>query len=596
MLFLVLILLVIPISAITLDELLAGYDYNYVSEDFNVTQISHNNTDKDNNQLFDYLTLNITTENSQGNYTFNIDIENINHETTLTIEQNAVTEINISPIQLTEGNKNITLTIYNNTLLYRNLSAYQFYFNETLFERTNINIISHEWLDNNSDSLFDKLAININTTNVTGYLTGNNEILISNVTNNTHLFFNAKEIKQKEMNISRLYLIKTNDYDLYFNYTIEANLEELTTPTMFTGSYQDEKTNNMLRITATVFIEKTGTYTSELSLYDLYNNFIATTTKTETLGQGNHNIQLDINGSSIRKSELNGPYLIKYITIKKDSITKHQEFEPYTTNQYNYDEFINTELPDLTIDITYSNKNLSKNKTQANVTIKNIGNRNAYNVYLDIYDNRTYSEQYFYSELTKQNSKTIVLNFSNETHFRLSAVADLNSIIDEINESNNAMQITLPEPEEEIVEEEEEEQINDNGDTGGNLGGGYTTSYVCKEQWNCTEWSSCINNQQTRTCTAIVKCRNSNPPEIKRSCNKATYNKKQVKARITTEEPAKVDFTNILKPIYRQVSPLTGFATGVTEGKTGNTADILIFVSIAVALFLFIKIRKFYKH
>jgi len=28
----------------------------------------------------------------------------------------------------------------------------------------------------------------------------------------------------------------------------------------------------------------------------------------------------------------------------------------------------------------------------------------------------------------------------------------------------------------------------------------------CKENWNCDEWSSCVNNQQARDCTDINKC------------------------------------------------------------------------------------------
>jgi hypothetical protein len=38
------------------------------------------------------------------------------------------------------------------------------------------------------------------------------------------------------------------------------------------------------------------------------------------------------------------------------------------------------------------------------------------------------------------------------------------------------------------------------------------TGTTCEESWDCTEWSSCINGTQTRTCTDLNKC---NTTELK---------------------------------------------------------------------------------
>jgi hypothetical protein len=47
-------------------------------------------------------------------------------------------------------------------------------------------------------------------------------------------------------------------------------------------------------------------------------------------------------------------------------------------------------------------------------------------------------------------------------------------------------------------------------------GGGGT---VCKSNWSCSEWSSCTNAKQTRTCTDLKHCKYpSNKPQVSRAC------------------------------------------------------------------------------
>jgi hypothetical protein len=46
-----------------------------------------------------------------------------------------------------------------------------------------------------------------------------------------------------------------------------------------------------------------------------------------------------------------------------------------------------------------------------------------------------------------------------------------------------------------------------------------TNRTCCDEDWNCTSWSSCINYQQTRTCTDLNTCNTtSDKPTTTRSC------------------------------------------------------------------------------
>lgn len=47
-----------------------------------------------------------------------------------------------------------------------------------------------------------------------------------------------------------------------------------------------------------------------------------------------------------------------------------------------------------------------------------------------------------------------------------------------------------------------------------------TNSAACTESWNCTAWSSCINNVQTKTCTDINSCNTTiSKPITNQSCN-----------------------------------------------------------------------------
>ncbi len=56
--------------------------------------------------------------------------------------------------------------------------------------------------------------------------------------------------------------------------------------------------------------------------------------------------------------------------------------------------------------------------------------------------------------------------------------------------------------------------VVDNGGEDSSGGGGSTrvgggsgsTSYVCYENWQCSDWSACANEKQTRTCEDLEKC------------------------------------------------------------------------------------------
>jgi hypothetical protein len=60
--------------------------------------------------------------------------------------------------------------------------------------------------------------------------------------------------------------------------------------------------------------------------------------------------------------------------------------------------------------------------------------------------------------------------------------------------------------------QEEEEGGSQQPSSGGGGGG-------CTEKWDCTDWSSCVNGTQTRTCTDANKCKTTkNKPNETQSC------------------------------------------------------------------------------
>lgn len=66
------------------------------------------------------------------------------------------------------------------------------------------------------------------------------------------------------------------------------------------------------------------------------------------------------------------------------------------------------------------------------------------------------------------------------------------------------------------------ELTTDTDNSGGTTvsGGGGGSSYVCYEEWQCSEWSACANEIQTRTCTDTKKCGTTkNKPLISGDCS-----------------------------------------------------------------------------
>ncbi len=66
------------------------------------------------------------------------------------------------------------------------------------------------------------------------------------------------------------------------------------------------------------------------------------------------------------------------------------------------------------------------------------------------------------------------------------------------------------------------------------IGGEGESSYICEENWQCGEWSECVNNEQTRTCTDLSRCGTTvNKPIQSQECNNETSSTNLLTAAVT---------------------------------------------------------------
>ena len=107
------------------------------------------------------------------------------------------------------------------------------------------------------------------------------------------------------------------------------------------------------------------------------------------------------------------------------------------------------------------------------------------------------------------------------------------------------------------------------GPSGGTrvVGGEAENSYICEENWQCDDWGSCENGEQTRTCIDTNACGTSiEKPAITQGCEK--------------EETSSTNF-------------LTGAVTGITNFASSPTgiASIIGVITVAGAI-AFVSLKK----
>jgi len=116
-------------------------------------------------------------------------------------------------------------------------------------------------------------------------------------------------------------------------------------------------------------------------------------------------------------------------------------------------------------------------------------------------------------------------------------------------------------------------------------GGSGGSSYVCYEEWECSEWSACVNEIQTRTCTDLANCGTSNSkPVISEACTVNGGSNEE-----DNEEPLIISSDEEKSFI----AGITGAVIGAVRSTTGIVSIIFVLgISGAFVVVRTIKRRK----
>jgi hypothetical protein len=113
--------------------------------------------------------------------------------------------------------------------------------------------------------------------------------------------------------------------------------------------------------------------------------------------------------------------------------------------------------------------------------------------------------------------------------------------------------------------------------SGSSSGGGCITS------WECSDWSACTNNIQTRSCTKVLDyCYGGNTPNMTQSCSSSTGSGNDNTSENTTTTNGDIPAQN------------GGGITGAVIGTlgTGGTVFVIIFILLAGGSAVYLTIRR----
>ncbi|MBS3137107.1 hypothetical protein J4232_01615 [Candidatus Woesearchaeota archaeon] len=458
-LYIILFLLSISLaSALTIPQLIDSYDYSLNKGITSITNSSDTMIDSNNDSVNDTLQLTLNTTGSAGTYLFFVDLEDnnktISSNLNKTISTNDSLTINFSTTLLQTKKFNYTVRIYNlsDELIYRNnkteTQLYGYFQNGT-----SILSITDQNINNN----YIRINLSLNntqnlTTNVTVVLTYNqstiNTVSENNITQGLQIIsidVNNEIIKSTHYN-GKFSINKVAIGDQIFNldYNTSSYNYELFAATNYingvTLGLYDNNSNNLselLQVNVSLRILEEGNFSINLMLNDNFGNYIANTTVPQRyLIADNYELTANFSGEEIYKSRLNGPYVISVAAIIKDNTTQDIVYDTNKSANYIYSNFEAPERSDLIIDII--NISYTGELTKVLLNISNKGTAPAFNVFVDLFDNNTFSYNQSISLINVSQSYLIEANNSNTTEYLIYyGFVDLDNFIDEENETNN---------------------------------------------------------------------------------------------------------------------------------------------------------------
>lgn len=449
------------ISALTVQELISSYSFDYYGEQIDITNIS----DSLNSNT---LSFSVSVANaSSDNYTSYIDLEDVggvvSGESIGSLTSSGGTiQINISTYQLSGADQfNYTLRIYdsNDSLVYRqgNLTTGVYSSYDSGYEVLDV-------VDSNINNDYIKLNVSLNssvasTENISVFLeygdkfiSVTNEESLSSGVNYIILEIDNETIKSTHYNGSynitgvlvgeKLIILNltTSVYD-YEDFAKSSYLKS------YSSSFVDSNANNLtdyLEFNFTIEVKDAGDYRVLADIYDLYGQYLVSVNESDSLAVGERIISAQVNGSLLYSLGVNGPYLISVAKLLLNEEEIDLERNAHITNITSYYDFERPPLPNLEISM---NSSFNGKDNIVDVVVENVGTAVAFNVVVDLFDVGDYEKQFVTSRLnvSEEYSFQIVMNesFSGEI---LVGVADFNNLVDEENESNNVDWASLVNP------------------------------------------------------------------------------------------------------------------------------------------------------
>ena len=463
--FLILMVLTPLAYSMSLKDLVARYIFSASTTQMNVTGYADYMIDKDGNGINDTLVLELSTNNAAGNFIFVANLLDKNgiltNETNRTLNS-GINKLNITfnSILLAQNQFNYSIKIYNSSysLKYRkdNMPTQNYQNYEEGFKVPGIkdskegsSLAINVTINSSINGTFEtSLFLSYNSSTI--YLKENKSI----VNSTQHLAFNFGNETIKRTHFAGRFNISSVKIDkktIKTNYTTDSYDFRDFAATSYISGFTDsgidansDNKYNFLQINIKNQIFKNDDYSIMLALYDLFDNLIETKNISFFASSGQNTISFAINGSGIYDKKLNGPFIVKYISLFENNSLIDRIDDAYITGNYNFNDFDSPSLPDLIANISASDAyHYGIGNITINFTFRNMGKKPAFNVFTEIFDNGTLFKANKSNILSPNSQIAYQINFTNISDFEISSIADLQDFVEESNESNNAQKISI---------------------------------------------------------------------------------------------------------------------------------------------------------
>src|SRR3989344_1507932 len=449
----------LAVASLTLEELVASYNFDFYDGTINITNTTGiakdiNNDGKNDTILF---TL-ITDATNSTNYTFIVSLFDKN--TTISNTTSKFVSSSDSNVNISLRTSLLSGTVFNYSVIVYNTTD-SLVFKREKIPLTILNYAQLLGITSITDSAvntssFIKITLSVNANeslgnvNVTVFMDYSNKSISSTSlynmaagSNTLNIYFDNETIKSTHYSGTYLIdnvaigdlLIDTNHTTSSYNYEDFAKTSYFYNYSDSALDLQNDNITEYFDLNFTVNIKDIGVHTIEYSLSDLFNNFVLNyTNATNFTTTGLQVFRSRINATVIHYAKVDGPYLIQYANLSKNNKQVDFVFEPYITNAYSYLGFAAPPLPDFILDLNVSFTAARDATLQINVTNK--GNAPAFNVFVDVFDNESYSNTSLIPNINTSQSFIYQINATNISS-KIVAIADFDDFIEELNETNN---------------------------------------------------------------------------------------------------------------------------------------------------------------